>query len=137
MHWLLGAEAEVAEELFDNAEALALGGGGFFDGLEGLAVGLGFFLQAADGAGGGVEVDNNHFAGLEVVGFEGFGAHGAGDVVPAVVVHGALGAGAAEELEDFIPRGLAGLDLCEARGQDDLAVGVDGFGAASEQKWRG
>jgi hypothetical protein len=127
---LFGAHPNIAEHLLYEAHALALGGGFGSVGVDRAAAGFVEVGHLADDGAGGVEVYHHDFTRFEVVGVKGLGAHRAGDVVPAGVVQRALGAGAAQELQDLLLGGFPHLDLCQARGQDDLAVGVERFGAA-------
>lgn len=128
--------AEVAHELVDDAQGLAVGSGGGAGGVDFLAILRCFVGEGGDFVGGGVEVDDDDFPRLKLIGVEGGAGDSGGDVVPAVVVKGALGAGRAEELEDILTRGLADLDLREARGEDDLTTGVDGFAACGDNRCR-
>jgi hypothetical protein len=56
------------------------------------------------------------------------------DVIPAVVVHRALGAGGAEQAHNLILGGYAGLNLRQRARQQHLAVGIERFGAAACQR---
>lgn len=106
-----------------------------------LAIGLGFLCEGGDSVVFRVEIDDDDLAGFEVVRGKRRTADGGGYVVPAVIVERTLSAWGTEKLHDILPCGRARLDLCKARGQDNLTAGVDGFGAASDKgscdgEWR-
>ena len=110
-----------------------MGGGFGAGGVDFLAVLCRFLGEGGDFVRGGVEVYHHDFAGFEVVRVERAGADRGGDIVPAVIVQGALHAWGAEKLEDILPRALADLNLSEARGEDDLAAGVDGLATGGDK----